>query len=1079
MPSYIDRLQNRRAALVAQQGGAQAMGGVGGVQPAGAQPDPAAPAGAAAPPLGPAGRPSPARQGGVPGVLVRQTIGDLFDAGAKAGLPGPLLAKHAAGLDVHLPALKDLARALDDAARRLGDPQRALIAALPGRLLAATSDGLLGLDPKSSSSTIKNLLAAVADLAALPAGKLSPAVARAIEDVAFAAARTGSPELGADVRAAAAMLTGADPAVVEPAARGIAAQIEVVRGAADGTVRSTMLQAGLRAALAGCADPRKDAGALVDAAIAALPGAVLSAGQRDVLRGVVDAARADQGARAQQNDAADAVIAQRRPALAALPGVQDALAAADARLPRPALATFVDAVAALAHQPEANVRAAALVMVEVLDRAAGALPPPAEAAMIAAAAARLPALGVTDEGVRRVARDHASKHAPLFVAAALSLTTTALEQLAGKGVPGDDDALAASIADALVVRTEPFARQNHGALPLLVDVLAAAPAAARAGLAGSAARLSEAVAAMEVGPQKDAALAKLPADTAFLVEQGVDPAQLAAAHPLIPEDSLARLAAIGIAAGKDPDAWLGELEPLCKEVKKSKEATRALRSLFVCAAEGGADVPGLVAALGKAALEGPRLTRLANALLNENARVVTKDQIDGAVAMLGRGEDVASAIEAKLHQAMVQRLGLDALLQNVAVKATPEGMAALTGDLAQFLTSCTNNGGIDKALLQGMAVAVLEDRFGSFRFTTPPADTALASLSPKQRKAWETNTTAAQTHIRFDAGGQEAFDRRVTTTAKIGGALLGKMTATWGKLDDLRKQQTSLADEHRALRKDDRAGRLDVARRMGDLPTKIEALEWATKLAALTPQTTTPLTFQRLSDDIPEFTHTLGPGLQPALNELLWTVRIDDLAYSEVRTNDATDLTTMSKLARSNCLAGDPPAVLAYCLDPNKRMIVTKNTAGEMRRAIMRLVERQDAGHEGQPMLLLERTYPDKVSQEEKQRLVEHMLRRAVDMGVPAAYATEYYFDTSKTSRGQSYGLVDMNDVLADLNARYGTTSEKIEVAYTNKAGNMANEYLDSAPPQANMRGVIGMRKYPGNVDTACLNEFVVLTPKV
>src|SRR5688572_1754965 len=103
MPSYIDRLANRRAALVAQKGGAQQVGGV---QPnGGAQPnDPAVPGGQA-PPLGPAGRPVPPRQGGVPGVLMRQTIGDLFDAGAKAGLPTALLAKHATGLDAHLPAV--------------------------------------------------------------------------------------------------------------------------------------------------------------------------------------------------------------------------------------------------------------------------------------------------------------------------------------------------------------------------------------------------------------------------------------------------------------------------------------------------------------------------------------------------------------------------------------------------------------------------------------------------------------------------------------------------------------------------------------------------------------------------------------------------------------------------------------------------------------------------------------------------------------------------------------------------------------------------------------------------------------
>src|SRR3989442_15913393 len=126
----------------------------------------------------------------------------------------------------------------------------------------------------------------------------------------------------------------------------------------------------------------------------------------------------------------------------------------------------------------------------------------------------------------------------------------------------------------------------------------------------------------------------------------------------------------------------------------------------------------------------------------------------------------------------------------------------------------------------------------------------------------------------------------------------------------------------------------------------------------------------------------MGPGHEPAIAAMLGAMQLADLPYHQVTTNDALDLATQLRLAQTNCLANNYPAVLAYCIDPNKRMIATKMAQGEGR-AILRLVERKDPGQAGKPMLLLERCYPDRVSEEEKQRFVEHGLRRAVDMGVP------------------------------------------------------------------------------------------------
>jgi hypothetical protein len=255
-------------------------------------------------------------------------------------------------------------------------------------------------------------------------------------------------------------------------------------------------------------------------------------------------------------------------------------------------------------------------------------------------------------------------------------------------------------------------------------------------------------------------------------------------------------------------------------------------------------------------------------------------------------------------------------------------------------------------------------------------------------------------------------------------------------------------------------------------------MRWVTDLASLTPETTTPLQYVKLADR--RFERVRAVLGDEAYEALARTLRIDDLRpFTEVTTSDGTDLDTLYRLGSANCLKGWPndPILLPYAIDANKRMIVTKNQDGQERRAILRLVDRQDPGHVGEQVFVLERTYPDAAAEEEKQRVIEHALRRGAEMGIPVAYPLEYYWEASKTGRAGS--IKDLNKVIEDLNRRYRTTSEQVVMKVKNRAGNMAQEYIDSAPLNgAQGSGVVGVRRYVGNQDTVYENKFMILTPR-
>lgn len=139
-------------------------------------------------------------------------------------------------------------------------------------------------------------------------------------------------------------------------------------------------------------------------------------------------------------------------------------------------------------------------------------------------------------------------------------------------------------------------------------------------------------------------------------------------------------------------------------------------------------------------------------------------------------------------------------------------------------------------------------------------------------------------------------------------------------------------------------------------------------------------------------------------------------------------------------------------------------------------------GHRGEPMLILERAYPDAQGKEDKRRLMEHLMRRARTMNIAAAFPTEYYWDAASTRRGARKGIVDMNDVIEELDQRYGTSVTRQTLTVTNPAGSSPSIYIDSAPYELAHIGRIPSRKtgvkarrYDGRVDNTYTNVFMVL----
>jgi hypothetical protein len=1031
------------------------------------------------PPLKPGGRPAPKVKEGLSGAAKRQTIGDLFGLGARLGLPPLLVAQLVPALAARSGPLAEAARALEACAEAADPAARELLSRLVGRLVHTSLSQLLALDARSSASIVEALVKALCDLS--DAHALDPARGRALEIAVFVVAQLQSIDAGADLTQAARILAREkDSLAAEVAANVLAENLPKILQSAEGSERSLMFRTALDAAQEVAAGRSRDAGAIAREAALRM-GFAASSGQREVIAQLVRAAREtgtrEVAERARAEREVQALKAEFDRVVGRDPPVAAAADKAQSLSPAAQRAFYREAVRAAAMQRREGLASILSALLGELEHAQPILPPDDVLQGTTSALVNMLQNGVVPQAID-VLSDPAIGSArpdtlPDLFALCGNLSAHLRQQ---KRKPLGAEELQA-LATGLVERTAAHANANGGPYRLLARCLSEAPPEALAKIAGWAPRFAQAAANVEaMAPpqiQQD-----LPKDLAALAKLELDPTVVAAAYPTLPEDSIARFAGIALRRKLDPDAFFGQLADAFKEVRKSKEHTRALRRLIVMTDVAGVDPSRLIAAFAKAGLETQKLARTVNALLAEQDNQISQNQIERAIAAIEAKQDYAAQIQDRMHQAMLEKLRLPQLLQGASgVNVTKEGFAAVSGPLAQQLGALCNNGGIDKALIKNMVIAILEDRYGSYRFETPAAKRQLKCLTPEQRASWESNEQSRMTHIRFTDDGRAKFARRVNAVAQLAKPMLDGAIAALGDRRTLEKKRDQLVAQLRNLDKNNAGQRKKLIAEVRDLPRRIALLELLEELAWLTPDTTTPLGFTGYADAVRSLRRSLGPTHEPAVAAMLAAMQLADLPYHQVVTDDALDLGTQLRLAQTNCLNGNLVAALAYCIDPNKRMIATKTGSGEGR-AILRLVDRKDPGNVGKPMLLLERCYPDRISEEEKQRFVEHALRRAVDMGVPIAYPTEYYWDASTTQRGQAAGIVDMNRVIEDLTRRYNCEEQRVIVPFTIRAGNMNMEYLDSAPANINQRGLMANRIRQGQQDFEAINEFVVLTPK-
>ncbi len=976
-------------------------------------------------------------------VSMRQTVGELFDLAAKAGLSGPFVARHTGALQQHTGVVK-----------RLADAQGK--AAISGRVLGALDPALRELDPRSAATAFGPVL----ELLARGLGALTPVREQALVELARAAGGVASPAIGTELSQAWAELRGLDDTQALIAARVLSGRAAGALVPVDVDDRPAFFKELVRAAAEGARG-----GAAPD-------GAGLPAAQKQVIGGVFNTAGIKRR-EAAENDLLfkDALGGLRELGADATRQARAALAPDMAHVWAQTLAQLDGERGPLSQ----DVLAQGLLQVAQRSMVVPA-PALAEVGKALVQLAQLP--GVGEAGVKKLIDEQLGRVAPTDASAVLVLVRE-IAQGIDAGVRAQRPELASELAEALMGRTKAFAQPNAGARPLWLGMLQAAgndrAALDQALLVGH--KVASSLASMEAGDGRQHLEAVTAQELVKLAKAGVDVAAVAAAYPKLPPESLPKLCSIAQRTGTDLDAFLDLAGKFFGLAGKRKDALRDLRTFAVLADSVQADVPALMKALLDTGWKPDDVTRNARAMhLN---KPIDKAQLDGFLELIKKREEPALAISEKQYQAMAQQLGLQKILQDANVKATDSGRQQVQA-LQNFFTVHGNNAQVNKELVKSLLVAVLEGRYPDFRFETPNTEANLKCLSPAQKKEWMRFEVV--THVKLSPEAQAKLDERVKAASAIAKGLQARMVDAWGPLDDMRKEHVKLATALRDVNLNDAARRKKLIADADGLPAKIAALEWAEKVASLTPAHVTPLRFAAFGQGLPKLAHVLGAPGATAVNELLWQLRLDDLSYTEIVTNDGPDLPTLHRLATTNCLANDGTGpVMAYAIDPNKKMIITKNQNGEERRAVMRLVERTDKGHEGEPMLVLERSYPDAAANDEKRLLMEHVLRRAAAMGVAAAFPNEYYWDTSKTGRAQ---IANLNAELEDMERRYQMTmSRDVVTKVVNRATNLPQEYIDSAPLNgvANA-GQVGIRRYPNAVgqpvvDTTYENRFMIFEP--
>jgi hypothetical protein len=557
----------------------------------------------------------------------------------------------------------------------------------------------------------------------------------------------------------------------------------------------------------------------------------------------------------------------------------------------------------------------------------------------------------------------------------------------------------------------------------------------------------------------------------------------------VPIEALPHLAHIALRRGLDIGAFLTDIDSLFVRLGRNRSNARDLRSLLVLAEAGGGDTPALVKAFLGSSLSKQEIAHSVRAMLSESPQGVAADNIAEAIDVLTQHQSPARIIAQRMNAAVFQRFNLAQLRNDESGRITAKGLSEVTGKLLPFFSKGlaatrandkrTGQLTFDETSLEAVLMAVLEDRYDAFRFTTANAGHQLKSLNADQRAKFVEGRETI--HVRFSGNGEQEFRKRISIAVESGTNLLARMEKSWGSIAEVRAEHARLAGTLRGIDSNQRAARKPLVNLIQPLSERKVAMEYAEKLASVAPERIGPMAFAQLGQRLKSLMPLLGTDAEPLLVELGKALKIDDLAHSEVLSTDRPDLATI-EAGLADCVKWPSTDAMGYLTDANLRFIVTRAADGKVCRAIMRLVERQDEGHRGEPMLILERAYPDAQDKEDKRRLMEHAVRRAREMNIAAAFPTEYYWDAASTRRGAKKGIVDMNDVIEDLNRHHGTVVERRTLAVTNPAGTSPSIYIDSAPWELSHIGRIPSRKtgvkarrYDGRIDNTYTNIFMVL----
>lgn len=1044
------------------------------------------------PALRPGGRPAPKKAGGgLSQGMLRQSVGDVFDAGEKVGLPPALLARHLASIETLTKELAGLDKTLTKSLGRKPAETQAVFRNLTGQVVGEMSDALAALDPRGAAKAIVHAVAGVNDLVSgkLPSGEQ----VRGIIGLAHAAGQLKTGGLGEAFQHAALAVrdVGVEGTTLQALTQQMALAMPTIAG--TGGVQDTLFQVTFDTvlkALNGDGDLADIANAQNQAA-----GGHLNADQVQIAQNQAQAARTlkanlDKQAAGltQQRDQQKAAYEQHLGGAhqAKLEPLADVRKQAEAILGDKGQASWFQQMNAQVGQPDATVQGLGRFLLTYLARIGREAVPDK---VVQQATAQFVALANVDGMTPAVVNQLATEFAGSVDHAELPGVLTQLNQilgqldgaargrlLAAKAVEKDGSFGVTALGATLGGLSQRYAEAQGPKNTLVATLNAAGDDKAMAFVARRGVVAAANIPNAENGGIIERLRNHLPADMAALAKAGIDPSAVAATQPNLPADATPRLLAIGLGKKRDADAWTERLGKLFKAARGNKEHSRNLRTLLAAADDVGVDATKLTDALLDSGISAQVLTRTVQAILDETNHAPDKAYLDTALKTLGKKDgDLLGDIQSRLQEKLMQQLNLGALAGEGQGRVTEQGLAYVKGPLAQFFQNGIGKQQVNQDVLKGFLSAVLEDREDAFRFTTPAVEHQIGHLSAEAKTEWM--KPQVMMHVRFSDDGEARFQDKVKDGAKLGGLVLSRMEEAWGKLEDLEKTHAEVVAQLRELPKNQRAARKKLIAKVHGVPAKIDAVQWATKVAGMTPETITPPKFQALGDQVNDMRRRLGPGADQVMDALLHTLKMSDISFSQVVTDDARPYAEVFPLATKQCLAwpGTGGEALGYQADPNKRVVISKNDKGVQFRAVMRIVQRDDEGHAGDPMLLLERTYPDNVTQEEKQRLMEHTIRRAADMGIACGFATEYYWDASKTGRR----LMDMNAVLEDLSARYGTEVDKKIMKVTNRGGNFNQDYLDSAPPQgAEGRGRVGVRRYTGNQDQQFENEFIVMTPK-